>query len=206
MKKKLLTFILFFATSFLVAQSFNQPNIYNNVCDDNNDGIAAFWLGEISFEILGNLNAQDYVISHHETQVDAATGANALVSPYFNITPNQQTLFARIVTIATGDISIIAYPLNVNPSPSNQTVTITNCASSATSFSCWDLTSVQAQIAQGAAASTVTFFTTQADAFNNVAQIANPSCYISPSATPVNPPVFFRVDNTITGCFAVGVV
>jgi len=206
MKKKLLTFILFFATSFLVAQSFNQPNIYNNVCDDNNDGIAAFWLGEISFEILGNLNAQDYVISHHETQVDAATGANALVSPYFNITPNQQTLFARIVTIATGDISIIAYPLNVNPSPSNQTVTITNCASTATSFSCWDLTSVQAQIAQGAAASTVTFFTTQADAFNNVAQIANPSCYISPSATPVNPPVFFRVDNTITGCFAVGVV
>ncbi len=206
MKKQLLTFILFFASSLLVAQSFNQPSIYNNVCDDNNDGIAAFWLGEISFEIVENLNAQDYVISHHETQADAATGANALVSPYFNITPNQQTLFARIVNNATGDISIIAYPLNVNPSPSNQTVTITNCANTTTSFPCWDLTSVEAQIAQGAAASIVTFFTSQADAFSNVAQIANPSCYISPTALPVNPPVFYRVENTVTGCFSVGVV
>lgn len=206
MKKQLLTFMLFLATSLSVAQSLNQPSIYNNVCDDNNDGIAAFWLGEISFEILGNLNAQDYVISHHETQVDAATGANALVSPYFNITPNQQTLFARIVNNATGDISIIAYPLNVNPSPSNPTVTITNCANTTTSFPCWDLTSVEAQIAQGAVTSIVTFFTSQADAFSNVAQIANPSCYISPSASPVNPPVFYRVENTATGCFAVGVV
>jgi len=206
MKKQLLTFILFFASSLLVAQSFSQPSLYNNVCDDNYDGIAAFLLDEISFEIVENLNDQDYVISHHETQVDAATGANALVSPYFNITPYQQTLFARIVNNATGDISIIAYPLNVNPSPSNQTVTITNCANTTTSFPCWDLTSVEAQIAQGAAASIVTFFTSQADAFSNVAQIANPSCYISPTALPVNPPVFYRVDNTLTGCFAVGVV
>lgn len=206
MKKQLLFLILFFCTSFLTAQNFNQPSQFNNVCDDGWDGIAAFWLGEISFEILGNLNAQDYVISHHETQVDAATGANALGSPYFNITPNQQTLFARIVTIATGDISIIAYPLNVNLSPSNQTVTITNCANTTTGFPCWDLTSVQAQIAQGAAASTITFFTSQADAFSNVAQIANPSCYISPSASPVNPPVFYRVENTVTGCFAVGII
>lgn len=206
MKKQLLTFILFFASSLLVAQSFNQPSIYNNVCDDNNDGIAAFWLGEISFEILGNLNTQDYSISHHETQFDAATGTNALSSPYTNILPYQQTLFARIVTNATGDVSIIGYPLNVNPAPSNPTVSITNCANTTTSFPCWDLTSVQAQIAQGATASIVTFFTSQADAFSNVAQIANPSCYVSPSASPVNPPVYYRVENAVTGCFAVGVV
>lgn len=206
MKKQLLTFILFFASSLLVAQSFNQPSIYNNVCDDNNDGIAAFWLGEISFEILGNLNTQDYSISHHETQFDAATGTNALSSPYTNILPYQQTLFARIVTNATGDVSIIGYPLNVNPAPSNPTVSITNCANTTTSFPCWDLTSVQAQIAQGATASIVTFFTSQADAFSNVAQIANPSCYVSPSASTVNPPVYYRVENAVTGCFAVGVV
>jgi hypothetical protein len=191
MKKQLLTFILFFATSFLVAQNFNQPSQYNNVCDDNNDGFAAFWLGEISFEILGNVNAQSYDITHHETQVDATTGANALGSPYINVSPNQQILFARIVNIATGEVSIISYPLNVNPSPSNQTVTITNCANTTTSFPCWDLTSVEAQIAQGAVASIVTFFTTQGDALSNVAQITNPGCYISPSASPVNPPVFY---------------
>ena len=124
----------------------------------------------------------------------------------FLATAYQQTLFARIVNITTGEITYISYPLNVNPAPSNPTVSITNCANATTSFPCWDLTSVEAQIAQGAAASIVTFFTSQADAFSNVAQIANPSCYISPTASPVNPPVFYGVENTVTGCFAVGVV
>lgn len=202
MKKQLLTFILFFATSLLVAQSFNQPSFYNNVCDDNNDGFAAFWLGEISFEILANLNAQGYQITHHETQADATLGANALSSPYINVSPNQQILFARIVTIANGDVAIVSYPINVNPAPSNPTVSITNCAGTATSFPCWNLNSVEAQITQGATGSIVTFFTSQADAFSNVGQIANPSCYLSPSASPV----FYRVENTVTGCFAVGIV
>lgn len=202
MKKQLLTFILFFATSLLVAQSFNQPSFYNNVCDDNNDGFAAFWLGEISFEILANLNAQGYQITHHETQADATIGANALSSPYINVSPNQQILFARIVTIANGDVAIVSYPINVNPAPSNPTVSITNCAGTATSFPCWNLNSVEAQITQGATGSIVTFFTSQADAFSNVGQIANPSCYLSPSASPV----FYRVENTVTGCFAVGIV
>lgn len=206
MKKQLLTFILFFATSLLVAQSFNQPSLYNNVCDDNNDGIAAFWLGEISAEILMPVESQFYTITHHETQMDAYSNANALSSPYTNILPFQQTLFARIENATTGEVTYISYPLNVNPSPSNQTVTITNCANTTTSFPCWDLTSVEAQISQGAVASIVTFFTSQADAFSNVAQITNPTCYISPTASPVNPPVFYRVENTVTGCFAVGVV
>lgn len=202
MKKQLLTFILFFATSLSVAQSFNQPSIYNNVCDDNNDGFAAFWLGEISFEILENLNAQSYQITHHETQADAALGANALSSPYINLTPNQQFLFARIVTLANGDVTIVSYPINVNPAPSNPTVSLTNCAGTATSFPCWNLTNVITQITQGTAGSTVTFFTSQADASSNVALIANPTCYVSQSASSV----FYRVENTVTGCFAVGVV
>lgn len=206
MKKQLLTFILFFASSLLVAQSFNQPSIYNNVCDDNNDGIAAFWLGEIAYEILMPVESQFYTITHHETQMDAVNNTNALSSPYTNILPYQQTLFARIVNITTGEITYVSYPLNVNPAPSNPTVSITNCANATTSFPCWDLTSVEAQIAQGATASIVTFFTSQADAFSNVAQIANPSCYVSPSASPVNPPVYYRVENAVTGCFAVGVV
>ena len=88
MKKLLLVFTLFFSTSILVAQNFNQPSQFNNVCDDNNDGIATFWLEEISFEILGNVNPQDYVVTHHETQTDAFVGANALSSPYSNINPS----------------------------------------------------------------------------------------------------------------------
>ncbi len=206
MKKQLLTLLFLFATASLMAQSFNQPGLYNTVCDDNNDGFASFWLDEISFEILIPVQAQNYIVTHHENQTDVFTNANALSSPYFNISPNQQTLYARIENISTGEITYMSYPLTVNPIPSNLTVTITNCASTTIGSTCWDLTSVEAQIAQGATASIVTFFTSQADAFSNVGQIANPSCYISPSASPVNPPVYYRVENAVTGCFAVGVV
>ncbi|NNT70732.1 T9SS type A sorting domain-containing protein [Flavobacterium sp. IMCC34852] len=206
MKKLLLVLILFFSTSILVAQNFNQPSQFNNVCDDDNDGIAAFWLGEISFEILGNLNAQDYVITHHETQTDAATGANALSSPYLNINPFNQTIFVRIVTVATNEVTILTYNLTVNPTPEAPTVTVTNCASLITSFPCWDLTTVVPQILNGNPSLLVSFFMTQFDAQANINQIANPNCYISAVGAPTQPPIFYRVEFPNTGCFAIGIV
>jgi hypothetical protein len=129
MKKLLLVLALFFSSSILLAQNFNQPTQYNNVCDDNNDGYASFWLGEITFEILGNLNPQDYVITHHETQNDATTGFNALTSPYTNIYSFIQTVFVRIVAVATNEVVILTYDLNVNILPQAPTVTAINCAS-----------------------------------------------------------------------------
>ena len=68
MKKLLLTIALFFSVSILVAQNFNQPTQFNNVCDDNNDGTASFWLGEITFE----MNSFWYVVIKIDTGSDAA--------------------------------------------------------------------------------------------------------------------------------------
>lgn len=206
MKKLLLVLALFFSTSILVAQTFNQPAQFNNVCDDDNDGIAAFWLGEISFEILGNLNSQDYVITHHETQADAAAGVNALSSPYLNINPTPQIIFARIVEVATNEVTILTYNLSVNPIPETPTVTVTNCANVTTSFPCWDLTTVIPQILNGDPSLSVSFFTTEFDAQANVNQIANSNCFISPVAAPTQPPIFYRVEFSDTGCFAIGIV
>ena len=121
MKKLLLILALFFSTSILLAQNFNQPSQFNNVCDDNNDGFASFYLEEISFEILANVNPQSYVVTHHETQTDAQNGANALTSPYFNINLTTQTIFARILTVASGQVTIMPYNLNVNPIPPSPT-------------------------------------------------------------------------------------
>jgi uncharacterized repeat protein (TIGR01451 family) len=204
MKKLLLVLALFFSTSILIAQNFNQPTLYNNVCDDNNDGIAVFWLGEISFEILGSLNAQDYVISHHETQTDAVTGANPLLSQYLNINPFTQTIFVRIVTVATSEVTILTYNLTVNPTPVAPTVTVTNCADVTTSFPCWDLTSVEAQIVQGQVSVFVTYYPTFADAQNGSNAIFNPNCYISPLMSPTQPPVYYRAVFAGNDCFSVG--
>lgn len=206
MKKLLLILSLFFSTSILVAQGFNPPTEFNNVCDDNNDGLASFWLGEITFEILGDLNPQDYVVTHHETQSEANTGTNALTSPYFNINPFNQIIFVRIVTIATNDIAIVTYNLNVNSGPQAPTVTVTNCASVTTSFPCWDLTSVEAQIVQGQVSVFVTYYQTLTDAQTGSNSIQNPSCYLSSVMAPNQPPVYYRSVFAGSGCFSVGMI
>lgn len=206
MKKLLLTFILFFSTSILLAQNFNQPSQFNNVCDDNNDGIAEFWLGEISFEILGNLNPQDYAITHHETQADAATGANPMSSPYSNIVPNTQIVFVRIVTLATNQVTILTYNLNVNPIPEAPTVTVVNCANATTSFPCWNLTSVEGQIVQGQTSVFVSYYQTLADAQTGTNAIPNPSCYLSTIMPPNQPPIYYTASFAGTGCFSIGLI
>jgi uncharacterized repeat protein (TIGR01451 family) len=203
MKKSLLILALFFSTSILIAQNFNQPSQYNNVCDDNNDGFASFYLDEVSFEILANLNSQSYVITNHETQTEAQTGTNALPSPYFNIIPTTQTIYARIVTVASGQVTIMPYNLNVNPTPSAPTQTIFACSNT---FQCWDLTSVEASIAQGMPGLAVSFYETQFDAQAGINPIVNPSCYVSITLPANQLPVFYRAENAGTGCFSVGII
>ena len=203
MKNLLLTITLFFSTSILIAQNFNQPSQYNNVCDDNNDGFAPFYLDEVSFEILANLNSQSYVITHHETQTEAQTGTNALPSPYFNINPSTQTIFARIVTVATGQVTIMPYNLNVNPIPPSPTQTITACSNT---FQCWNLTSVENSIAQGMTTLSVSFYQSQFNAQAGINPIPNPSCYFSITLPANQPPVFYRAENVVTGCFSIGII
>jgi uncharacterized repeat protein (TIGR01451 family) len=203
MKKSLLILALFFTTSILLAQNFNQPSQFNSVCDDNNDGFASFYLEEISFEILANVNPQSYVVTHHETQTDAQNGASALTSPYFNINLTTQTIFARILTIASGQITIMPYNLNVNPIPAAPTQTITACSNT---FQCWDLTSVVASIAQGMPGLAVSFYETEFDAQAGINPIVNPSCYVSITLPANQLPVFYRAENAGTGCFSVGVI
>ncbi|MEZ4856735.1 MAG: hypothetical protein R2812_09715 [Gelidibacter sp.] len=48
-----------------------------------------------------------------ETMDDANTGQNPLVSPYNNIVPNTQTVYARAENTVTGCYSIVALELNV---------------------------------------------------------------------------------------------
>ncbi|WP_333876631.1 T9SS type A sorting domain-containing protein [Flavobacterium sp.] len=201
MKKLLLVWALFLATSLMMAQNFNQPTQFNNVCDDNNDGIASFWLDEISAEIMGNNNPQQFLITHHETQLNAQTGANPLTSPYFNISPNTQTIFVRIVTVATQEVQYLTYQLQVNEAPDAPTYTVTNCADVTTSFPCWNIAVVTPGPTQ-----IVSYFATEFDAMAQVNEILNPTCYISQFASPNQPPVFYRIEDPLTGCFAIGVI
>lgn len=199
MKKLLLLFLLFFSTSILTAQSFTQPVQFNNVCDDNNDGFSSFYLGEITYEILGNLNASDYVITHHETSVDAATGANPLPSPYFNIYANAQTIYVRIVTVATSAVQFFTYQLNVNPIPTASPYTMTVCDDNNDGFAAIDLDSTAPVFSQGSTGLVVTFHQTLFDAQYGTNQLSSP--YVN--TNPQNQVLNVRILNPVTGCFAV---
>ncbi|MCX6172436.1 MAG: T9SS type A sorting domain-containing protein [Flavobacterium sp.] len=203
MKKSLLILTLFFSTSILWAQNFNLPSQFNNVCDDNNGGYASFYLEGISYEILGNLNLQDYVITYHETQTQAEIGVNPMSSSYINITPTLQTVFARIVTVATQKFTILQVNLNVNPTPNVPTQSISVCSNT---FQCWDLTSVENSINQVNTGVQITFYQTEANAQVGINAIANPSCYVSVALPANQPPVFCRVENVVTGCYSIGII
>ncbi len=194
--KKVLLFICCIYSSIIFAQTFNQPSQFNWVCDDNNDGFAAFYLDEISYEILGNLNSNDYVITHHETLTEAQTGANPLSSPYFNITLNQ-TLYARVVTVSSNAVQVITYQLNVLWAPPVPDQVVTNCSNN---FQCWNL------IVDAPPGAFNTYFETMADAQANMNQIADPSCYVSSIAAPAQPSVYYRATDTQTGCSSIGII
>ena len=199
MKKLLLLFILFFSTSILTAQTFTQPTQYNTVCDDNNDGFSSFYLGEITYEILGNLNPQDYTITHHATVTDAEAGANPLSSPYFNINSNTQTIYVRIVTVASSAVQYFTYELHVNPIPIANPYTMTVCDDNNDGFVSIDLNSTIPIFIQGSAGLVVTFYETLTEAQAGVNSLPSPYFNIAPQYQVIN----VRVSDAVTGCFSI---
>ncbi|MES2747717.1 MAG: T9SS type A sorting domain-containing protein [Bacteroidota bacterium] len=200
MKKRLLLLVLLFSSSIIFSQFVNQPSQFNNVCDDNNDGIATFYMQEIGLEITGGNS--NLVVTHHETQADAANGVNPLPSSYVNMT-NPQTIFARIVNTVTTQVQIITYNLNVIQPPIVSPQTITACANN---FQCWDLTSIIPSVSNGPNC-VVMFYETQTDALVQANPIPNPACYMSVLGAPNQPPLYFNVScNNQSSCFSVGTV
>lgn len=207
MKKLLLLLILFFSTTTFTAQTFNQPVQLNNVCDDNNDGIALFYLGEITFEILGNNSPNDYTITHHETLADAQTGVNPLPNMYFNINPNTQMLYARIVTNATQQFQVLAYTLHVNSAPFVPTQNYTVCDTDTDGMTYIDLGSISEQIWQTTQTTPNTlilsFHLTMPDALAGTNQIL-PNVFVN--TIPFNQTIYVSGRDPITGCFSVSEV
>ena len=195
MKKFILFAVVYFFTASLFAQLIGQPTQLNTVCDDNNDGFATFSLSNISIEILGNLNPSDYTITHHIGQSDAQLGTNPLPLMYSNATPNAQTVFARIVTNATGQVQILPYVLRINPLPDAPTYTSVVCSNQCNNIA----------IIQHTTNQSVSYFTTIANAQNNTNPIPDPTCFISFVTTPTVL-VYYRISNLQTDCFAIGTI
>ncbi|MFC4738733.1 T9SS type A sorting domain-containing protein [Flavobacterium ponti] len=193
-KTLLLVFLLSFTAIF--AQSPFQPTQFNNVCDDNNDGFASFFMQEISSEIMGN--SQNIVVTHHLTQIDAANGTNPLPNTYTNIS-NPQTIYARYLNTVTSVYQVVIYDLTVNPTPVASPQTITACDPNNTGFATFDLTSVYNSYSNGQTNMIVTIHETSLDA--EFGMNAVPSYYQNIVPSPMT--LYVRVENALTGCYTI---
>lgn len=208
MKKLLLLLLLFFSTCVVTAQTFNQPQQFNNVCDDNNDGYAAFYLGEISFEILAATNnPENYTVTHHDTMTDAQAGTNPLPSTYFNIYPYSQYVYARIVTNATGEFQVLIYELHANPAPIINTQNFTACDTNADGMTFIDLGSVSEMIWQSTQTASNTLYLSYYPTLLDAQNLTNPlpnNGFIN--TIPFNQTIYVTAQSLTTACITIAAV
>ena len=173
-------------------------------CDEDNDGFASFDLETRTLEIInGEL---DIVITYHETMADAENAQNALVSPYNNIVPNTQTVYARAENTITGCFAVVELVLNVLPSPvvplSMDDYVV--CDTNADGIAQFDFVTVMNPVIYGTqlpADFTLTYHLTQGDADTGSNPIANTTNYTNIS----NPQtIYVRLVSVANGCVTTG--
>ena len=169
------------------------------VCDDNNDGVAAFDLHSKDAEIInGNTSL---VVSYFLTNTDAITGSNPITwSPYYNMT-NPQILYVRVIDPADpGNPSITTLSLVANPTPIvNPAPNMVMIDYSNDGYEVFDLNSQIGYIGVGFG-TYITFYTNLFDAQIDSNAIVNPGAYVNLS----NPQTIgVRVTDSATGCYSI---
>lgn len=115
-------------TSFdvIVKPEPSTENVSNiSVCDNDLDGfdtngiVQSFDLdGQIEAILGPNQSSNDYTVTFHSTQAAATSGNTPLSSPYQNTTPDQQTIYVRVVNNMTGCVNDdFSFDIIVNPLP-----------------------------------------------------------------------------------------
>ena len=204
-----------FATSsftlFVIPTSVIVDPAPMHVCDENlnYDGFSTFMLTNNNAAITGG--NPDLVVSYYATQADAALGAPslALPSPYPNIVPNTQTVCVRVVNVnapPTGPQcpAFTTLVLVVDPRPLINT-NVSNYGlcdydNPGDGTEVFDLTTKNAELITNATGMVITYYTSQADATGATNVIAVPTAHVGGP----DDIIWFRVENTATGCFSVG--
>ncbi len=179
-------------------------NAVNNLelCDDlTADGIETFDLNSQIAGILGSQTAADFTISFFNSQVDADANMNAITTPsaYDNVS-NPETVYVRISNAQDQDcFQTGSFDIEVLDAPAIGNVTnVSECATNPVTNQL-DLTledyDVQVLIGQNAAAYTVTYHNSEANAQSGSSALS------SPYASSDQETIYARITDNATGCF-----
>lgn len=168
-------------------------------CTDT-PNVTSIDLTQFDAEVIGTQNPADFTISYHETQADADTGANALASPYTNIS-NPQIIYVRVEDNVTGCfVSSVNFEITVNTNPviSNPAaLELCDYDNPGDQTELFSLEDASTEILGGITGVTLTFHETLVDADSGANVITSPYNNTSNPQT-----VYARVEDDVTGCYS----
>jgi len=149
----------------------------------------------------------DISITYYETQADAMSMTNPLVSPYANIVEDLQTIYVLATNDITGCTTIVELPLVVEPSPIVPTAIedYIVCDDDDNGFNQFDFnTVITPQILTGGQTAVdyaLSYHTTLADADSGNNPIVNTANYTNVSNPQV---IYIRLESNSNGCVTTG--
>ncbi|MFC4741022.1 T9SS type B sorting domain-containing protein [Flavobacterium ponti] len=167
------------------------------ICDDaldgdDTNGFATFNLSTKNSEVLGGQAA--ITVTYHASQMDAENN----ISPLNNYYSNTQPVFVRLTDNTTNCFSITSFNLVVNSLPVvTNNVDLKQCDTDTDAITDFNLTFANSLISTDNTL-VFTYFTSQANAQNNINSITNITNYTSPN----NGVVWTRVENQ-NNCFRI---
>ncbi len=179
--------------SILENPVINMEDHYIDACDTDNNGFASFDLTSIIPEVIQGLT--DVSISFHTTQDDALTGANPIAddSNYQNIASNQQVVFIRVESNATGCASVKPIEIHTNLLLTATNIReVTACDIDNDGTEDFDFASIAVGIINDLADVTVVFYETEADRDNQTNPI-NPNVPYSSLSNPQ--PIYLALES-----------
>jgi gliding motility-associated-like protein len=186
--------------------------VYNEVIDEilctYTPGTIDVDLNDYNAQVLGEQNAEEVIITYHESQLDADTGFNVLTNPY---TVNEEaTIYVR-VEVEDGDpfvtacfISNINFTLTVEPRPvfiAPENLIVCDDDGTLDGLTTIDISVQTETIAAGIPDNVVTYHISQEDADSG----ENPLEELYTTVTADLQTIFARIEDDmtpITGCYS----
>lgn len=108
MKKKL----LFLAVILLLTLNGFSQAVANPAPNIQQCGFEVFNLTVQTPIILGNQNPNQFTVNYYTTQADAANGTNPILTPLSFVSPQQQTIFAKVTNTADNSTAITVFQIS----------------------------------------------------------------------------------------------
>ncbi|RSK40764.1 gliding motility-associated C-terminal domain-containing protein [Mangrovimonas spongiae] len=170
-----------------------EPQDY---CDTDDDGFTSIDLNV--FDDYVSTGIPNPSVTYFLNQTDAENNVNFL-PPFYTNTSNPQTFYARVTDATTGCYDISPLEINILPAPTvSQAQDILICDNDQDGVSTVNLDNKIPEIITNTNGVSIDFFTTEDNANNNINAINTPDNF-STNTTPI----FTRVTNNTTGCFAI---